>query len=212
VAKYLTDDEIARYTGIKKRFAKKDSLSTKQAMELIEKKVMEWLGQSLYEEYFNITVTYLTVIHVNSKDSLKLIAAKDSIYSELRKTEEISPAHYIDACCSYMHNDAYQNLLIPKSKSAEEFKKYEKVFDIFGDEFNYKLLMPGTIVTSNAEETHVDTLSWKLTAYKYFFHNYQLTAKSRTINFWTLWVTLGFLVLLIGGVILKNKSAKIHTT
>lgn len=207
VSNYVTDDEIGIYTGEKPhRYAIKDSIEIKKELDVIEKKLMNWLGRSLFEEFFTITVSNLSVAHINHADSLKLIAGKDSIFSLLKISEEINPEHYIDACCAYMKTEAYRNFLEPSSKTFEAFNKIEKNLDIFSDEYNFSLLMPGKVVYSNAEVTKLDTLSWKLTAYKYFFHDYQICARSRVTNIWTYWVTGVFIFFVILGFLVYRKK------
>jgi hypothetical protein len=199
VSKYLSDEEIAIYTGVKSSgYAKKDSIEQEKEMKMIENKVMDWLAHSIYEEFFAITISNLHIININRSDSIKLIASKNNIYNLLNNTEDISPAHYIDICCSYLKNDNYRKLLIPNSKSADDFKIYDKILDIFSDNFHFSLLLPGKIVFTNADKINCDTMLWKLTAYKYFFHDYSVVARSRVTNFLMWWLTGGMIVCIIG--------------
>lgn len=207
VSKYLTDQEIAIYTGEKQQlYAKKDSAQQEKEMKLIENKVMDWLGHSIYEEFFSITLSNLHAVNINKTDSIKLLAAKDTIYGLLKNSEDMSPGHFVDACCNYLKTDVFRKLLIPNSKPSDDFRKYDKVLDIFSDDFHFSLLMPGIVIYTNADVISSDTMLWKLTAYKFFFHEYRIVVRSRVTNYWTWWFTGGLIVLLTGLIILWRKK------
>lgn len=196
VSKYLTDEEIAIYTGTKnQRFAKKDSVLIEAQKKQIESKVMDWLAHSIYEEFFTIALSNLHSVNISSSDSIKFVTSKDSIYSLLNKSEDLNPQHFTEACTSYLKNDAFMKLLDPENKASEDFKKFDKVLDIFNDDFNFSLLMPGKIYYTNANKVNSDTMQWKLTAYKYFFNDYTITAGTRVKNYWA-WCVTGIIVVL----------------
>jgi hypothetical protein len=88
-------------------------------------------------------------------------------------------------------------------------KRYKLIVDNFYEEAVFKIVMPGTLTGNNAQKMKHDTLCWSVTAYKFYFDNYELKARSRIANIWTFWVT-GIIIILISGIVYINRKPDIR--
>lgn len=61
--------------------------------------------------------------------------------------------------------------------------------DLYEITFQYELLLPGKILSSNTRQTTAGKLSWQLDAYRFLPQDYVMTAQSRAINVWAFALT-----------------------
>jgi len=195
------DDEFA--TGVKNK--KSDSLNT-----AIDNKAEKWLKACYKKELVdNLTKAFEILKDPDLKPSL--------IQENIDTILSLCPGDYttkrlIAAMAGYFRNENVHKLLDDKYSFINTTeKKYNAIADNFHEAAIFKIILPGNLVSNNAEKIKHDTLCWSVTAYKFFFNNYELKATSRIINHWTLWVTAILLVILIGIIYFKlKKDTTVH--
>jgi len=91
-------------------------------------------------------------------------------------------------------------------------KKYEDnaynltFLNMFGEAFNYKLVMPGTVIQPIDAVQHGDTLIWKLNAYRMVYKDYAIVAHSRKANVWAFLISVVVIVGAAASFLLKLRK------
>jgi hypothetical protein len=76
--------------------------------------------------------------------------------------------------------------------------------DLLSRDIEYKLIMPGKLISANAPLISQDTLTWKIMAANLIPDNYELTATSRTANIWAFVIVFLFVAVSVYCLIKAN--------
>ncbi|NOZ08615.1 MAG: hypothetical protein GXO91_07030 [FCB group bacterium] len=93
--------------------------------------------------------------------------------------------------------------------------------DLADDEFEFRVILPGEILDTNADTTRGDTMIWKVSLQNYMDEDYILTAKSRVLYPWRYRILIALLVVTVLLIFVKgvksgtvrrsdNSNAKIY--
>jgi hypothetical protein len=116
-----------------------------------------------------------------------------SIYAEEVKKDK-NPDIYPKNVCKLLDNSLKTNYFFKLYKeNEEEFKQMseqkEDFYDLFFQNFQYDLIMPGKVIFANTPFDVSDTLSWEIDAFRFLTDDYMLEAQSRSINIWAFVLT-----------------------
>lgn len=120
----------------------------------------------------------------------RMSQARDSIFESAREKYDIGSTDAIYLLNQYFHTDYFSTLNRTKIDSLYTGK--ERIAEILDPQFNYELIMPGKVISSNAPYYEKNTLVWKVNAWRFLTSDYTITAKSRKVNLWTVILTLLF--------------------
>ncbi len=189
------DDELVTRVNNKRT----DSINS-----VIDNKAENWLKSSFKRE---LVLNLKKALEILNDPLLKPSMIEDNIDTILNLCPgDYSTKKLIAAMAGYFQDEKVYLLLGNRFSflNATE-KKYESILDNFHEEAVFKTILPGTIIENNATKINDDTLCWSVTAYKFFFNNYELKATSRVINRCAYWVTGVIILLIIGFVVLKRQ-------
>ncbi|NJK95917.1 MAG: hypothetical protein HC905_14280 [Bacteroidales bacterium] len=132
----------------------------------------------------------------------RLTAAKDSVFvkykDKIKFLEDFDIAQSLD---EYFRTKAFTQ---HKDTERNAFKKFDDYLDTweymkyFESDIEYKLLMPGKLLSYGNAMNHGDTLTWNLTAYRMVYSDFEITATSRKTNTWA-FIVAGIIILLAIG-------------
>jgi hypothetical protein len=199
---YLTPEEIEIWKKrddalIKNVYDKKnDSLNS-----AINDKAENWLKDCFKKE---LVINLKKALEILNDPSLKPSIIESNIDTILRLSPgDFSTKKLIAAMAGYFRNEKVYQLLDKKYSFINSSETtYRSVVDNFYEEAVFEIIMPGRIIKNNAEKINHDTLCWSVTAYRFFFSDYELKATTRVVNNWSLWVT-GILIVLLTGILIK---------
>jgi hypothetical protein len=210
--KYMTKEEAEFwFTGNPDLTKGMNGVEIREYAGELEDKYNLWFAHNYWNaEYKNLLATYDQLkIKTISKQRLEL--ARDSAfkkYSSLNKIGEMDLK--MDSCLDdYFKTKIFSSL---RKTGNSPFEKFEKDMDslsfinYFTKSFDYKLLMPGKVTNSSNSIIHGDTLTWKLTAYRMVYSDYEINAQSRKTNLWAFLVSGLIVVLAIGSFFYKSSG------
>jgi hypothetical protein len=206
--KYMNNDEVSFwFNGNKDLLKGMNGVEMKEIVTDIESKFNNWIGNNLFDISYDLLLdNYNNLEGVNiSRD--RLISAKDSILVKYIKDFDLinNDPSFEDLLDKYFKTKFFSILF--KQKENPVIKLYDNVFnkpfehmqEYFGEEIDYRLLMPGKILQANNGVLHDDTLVWKITAYRMVPGDFEISAQSRNVNIWA-FVLSGFILLVAVGI------------
>jgi len=191
---YLNKDEQKFYLqGDLSIYRGKNFWELKEFVNEMDDQFMSWYSRTLYEECFDIILQY-----ADADFRLQLPAIKDSLYSEVRlklKYENFEFPSINEICMlldKFFDTDIFSKLNNEKGVEMDKILevKTNETDELQQFEIQYELTLPGTIMTTNAEQQNDGTLVWKINMLKFLADDYTLAAESRTANVWAFVVTL----------------------
>jgi hypothetical protein len=183
-------------------YAGMNGIELKDEMDDIEKRFWEWYTRNHYENYFEAIFDFEKKSENNQYLS-KMQTVKDTLFQSLVPLNSIETADIylgLDSCFT----TNYFSALYKKNKQSidsliEEKEDYinNLIENLFGKEIDYELIIPGTLLYTNAPINRQDTLIWKVNALRFTADDYELIAESRSIHIWAFVVTFLLLILSI---------------
>ena len=210
IVNYMSKDE-ARFwfTGQPDLLKGMNGIEIRQFVGELEDKYNRWLTQNSWNAEYNVLLKHYEEIGNCPVSKEKLVSLKETIYEkEARNLDDIKMEKVLDA---YFKTNAFSTFW--KAKNSP-MKRYE---DELGNQdfanystqsFNYKLMMPGKVLSCENAVIKGDTLVWKLTSDRLVYDAYSLKAQSRRANAWAFILTGLVIVLAIGSLIYKPKQKK----
>ena len=187
-----------------------DSLEMKRISDFCQKRLDQWMGASMVQEYLDILnshfsedtavrmITRMTVsfretmtwkFDVMSMDSISvglLAVTADSLISSTR----------LQALCK-AHPDVFGVFDL-------KFREIEKVVTL--DSYRQNLSLPGTVYSTNAEDAGASGMTWTLDSDSFFMKDFEMKASSRVSNRWIIALTAILAVFLTFTVIFARKK------
>ena len=200
---FLTKNEIMLYTSDNPKFSPElNGIEIRDLLNTIEERKEAWLNVSFFWEYYRITQKNFPSTKGIPVDTI-LEAFKDSIFKNDFKRE---PRYFMCCMDNYFKTGEF-SALSDSSSAMMELKIFKENFEKpFSEFLNYNLIMPGKLVETNAKQTHGDTLSWKVDAYRFFFNDYEIRAESRVANIWAFIVSGLFILGVALSFFIKRKG------
>jgi hypothetical protein len=200
---YMSKDEqkmwfqgdFSAYTGM-------NGWELKNEMDGIENQFLIWYSRNVYEIYLE-TLSTLGKLSGNSPYISMLPEVKDSVFRMIVKNNnwgmygDIMYGDINRSLDEYFQTTYFSDLY----KNAEIGEQIDSIWedrlsnDLFTADIEYKLVIPGKLISANTSLISGDTLTWKITAVRLIPSDYEITATFRTANVWAFVITILFAAL-----------------
>ena len=167
----------------------------KELLDDMESRFMEWFIRTMYEE------NYKVITHFAEADyRIELPAVKDSVYFNNRAKMDGIPPEMRDVCKmldNYLHTDYYSKLYVTKRDEMDQCVLDEQKVvteELMEYHIQYKLILPGRIITSNTDLQKDGALEWNVNLLRFLTDDFMLTAESRIVHVWAFVVALGLIL------------------
>jgi len=213
ISNYLTEKEVETWFGESTELYK--GLNGQEISHLLvglEKKADEWMERNYYEELFGVFYAHFKEFRDLPINERRFLMAKDSILSYLKDTlgkgqekDKLFGDDLYKGFDLYFHTHAFSRNHTNEFDSMlmEEIPDW---INPFMTQMEYKLIMPGKVISTNAPLKEGDTLVWNVDAYRFFINDYSLRSSSRKANYWAYLLTGLLIMLIAGGIILKKRA------
>jgi hypothetical protein len=197
INKYLTEEEVKMwFQGHNFCFEGMNGIEISEHLSQIEKKINQWIDRNVYEEHIHAIVNNIELLDAPGIDAKKLLAEKDSIYKSCKKKEKDIDFD-IKVLDNYFNTNAFTDMFEKHKRLEHEIDSALSFFDFYGNQLEYRLVMPGKIINTNSATKNSDTLSWKVDAYRFSMHDYEMYANSRTPNIWAFIVSAIIIIMVV---------------
>ena len=184
---YLTSEEQTLwFQGNDPAFQGKNGTELCDLLSKIEPKAYLWLNHNLFAESY-AAIDRLLPDHPFKN---RFEAARDSIFRLNQDKYDALDAKLPEMLDNYFKTDYFSRhgQRIDSLDDPELNHKLDSL-DLYEITFQYELLLPGKILSSNTRQTTAGKLSWQLDAYRFLPQDYVMTAQSRAINVWAFALT-----------------------
>jgi len=202
---YMTEEERKLwFQGDMSNYKGLTGWNLKNELDVIEKKFNLFIARNLYEKIWETIsyieqktsdTTYLSQMNL-VKDTLFLLYAEEI---EENKNADIKPEYMCSLLDNYLKTNYFIELYEANEAEIEQMYKQKMDFlDLFFNNFQYDLIMPGKVTYANTSFDASDTLRWEVEATLFLADDYALEAQSRSVNIWAFVLTflLGILAVL----------------
>jgi hypothetical protein len=180
IDKYLNKDEqklwfrgdFSTWTGM-------TGLEVKNDMDEMENKFMEWYSQNVREIYFDVIGDFEKQSG-NSRYLTQLPAVKDSVFQI--QSDDINDV--LTLLDKHLKTNHFSDMYKTNKQQIDKMCEERLSEDLFSRAIEYKLIIPGKLISANTPLISRDTLTWKIMAIHLIPDNYELTATSRVTNTW----------------------------
>jgi hypothetical protein len=210
IDEYMNEDEqklwfrgdVSAYSGM-------TGLELKNIMDNMEDRFLEWYNRNVYEAYFNV-IRDFEKLSADSPYVALLSAAKDvvlRILVEKNVLDEIDITYINHALDTYFNTTHFSDSYKKNAQKINEMCDEYMSDNLFNKRIEYKLIVQGKLVNSNAPLVNGDTLTWNVMAINLIPGDYELTATSRSVNIWAFAVVF-FLIVLSVYCLMKLKTKR----
>jgi hypothetical protein len=188
-------DFIHRMPAEGEKISKADSIY----LDRLSEKIGDYFTAALFEEHFAITIEAArkNTIDQNWLDSLQ--SHKGEMFSILTKDDDkfTDDAFMMQLIQSIIDGFPIEQIRADYLNSYAALKPRVEFMTTVAAEmhFEHRIVMPGEIVSTNADSTNRATATWKPMVLKFMLQDYSMEAESRTMNYWTVAVTAAFVLL-----------------
>lgn len=199
VSRYLSAEEAGYWlTGKPDILKGMNGVEAVDVLNNIEKRAGKWLIHNLFEMQYSELLKHLELI-ANHPAKATMDTQKDSVFALYfsEYTSEQAKYDLMPILDKAFKTQAFGNFAKAGNDSLvaqiNEPETYKHLSDYFSVIIDYKLVMPGDIITSDGILSQ-DTLSWRIDAYRLLNGDYTMEASSKKTNLWAFFV-VAFLVL-----------------
>lgn len=222
VTKYLKDDELRILLADEKEIcyfpqqdrillvkdtlnlpllSGKDSLRFKELREIIENKFESWQRINIYNDFYVLVTASLEKLGIEADTS----ATRDPFFHWLDSLKTVETGienseAFINAAADYFKIET-DKLKAADPKGFDSFNKKFRVATYSLETYKDRVLMPGMIVNSNADEVDINTAIWTFKTENFYATDYEMTVESRIVNRWFV-VGAGLLLVILLGLVL----------
>ena len=206
IGKYMTKDEAMYwFTGQPNVLQGMNGVEAREYVGKIEDGFNLWFAQNMWNAEFKVLVENYDKLKNPPVSTLRLIQLRDSIFNKSSK-------NFMDIKMEQALNEYFKTKVFSVLWKVENnpMKKFEEAYlehtiGYFETEFNYKLILPGKVTQPGNAIINGDTLTWKLTAYRFIPADYVIQAQSRKVNVWAFLLTGLIILIAVGSFIRKPK-------
>ncbi|WEK37847.1 MAG: hypothetical protein P0Y53_10065 [Candidatus Pseudobacter hemicellulosilyticus] len=208
--KYLSAEEAGYWlTGKPDITRGRNGIEVKELLSSIEDRADKWFLRNLFEIQYGELLHHLELI-ANHPGKAAMAMEKDSVfavyYADYTKSKiDIDLMTVLD---KYFKTTAFGNFTKAGNDSLvqqiNEPESLKGLFDYFDASIDYKLVMPGAVITSDGLLSH-DTLSWKIDAYRLLYGDYTIEASSKKTNGWAFLTAAIILILAVSLFFVKRR-------
>lgn len=191
---FMTKEEIEIwFRGNDARFKGMNGVEIKEYLDDIDEKFEKWQQRNTYEMCFEIIWNNFFLFEIYGIDKKRFSAAKDTIYAIHEKQNmDALDEKLLD---NYFNTTAFSEILNQNNQISLQADSALQFINIYGNSLNYKLLLPGKILESNATFNYGDTLAWKVDAFRFTQGDFVIKAQSRKLNILFIIASLSVIVL-----------------
>ncbi len=177
-----------------------------EKLDNIKDKFENWASANAWELQYAAVLRNLDQFPRNP-GSEKMLQEKNSIYKSVsnENKEDYKVKNIGEVLNRWFNTNAFNPLLNEQSEISKEVNnpaEMEKLNDYTSTFFQYRLVMPGHLLTTNGR-MQKDTVTWNLDATKMLNGNYTLIATSKKMNSWA--VIVSGIVVIMALVLLFRK-------
>jgi hypothetical protein len=162
-----------------------NGIEISEYVKRLEEQMAKWWRRNLWYGEYKALIDHYDSLKTQpvSKECLELL--RDTIFD---RSAAYSDGYDIDMekCLNdYFNTQSFSILWDSKNSLMEKFEEdfsNQNNLKYLEDEFTYALVMPGEIVQTNSPVVHDGKLIWRLTAYRMFYDDCCIEARSRKIN------------------------------
>jgi hypothetical protein len=195
IDRYMSKDEQRLwFQGDFSAFGGMNGWELKDELDTMEKQFLRWYSQNVYEVYFEVIGDF-EKLSGNSPYASCLPAAKDSLFHIIAKNDISSELDIADFCREldkYFKTNRFSDFYRENKQEIDAKCGKRLLSDLFSNEIEYQLTVPGKLIHANTSLIRQDTLTWKITAMRLIPGDYTLTATSRTVHPWAFVVVFFF--------------------
>jgi hypothetical protein len=191
-------------------YSHSDSLEMKRISDYCQKRLDQWMGASMVQEYLDILNS-----HFGGDSAARMITRKAAIFRETMTWKfDIMSMDSISVGLLAVTADS----LISSSRLQALCKAHPEVFGVFDlkfreiekvvtmDSYRQYLSLPGTVYATNAEDAGASRITWIFDSDSFFMTDYEMRASSRMPNRWIMVITaLIALILVLMLIFMKRK-------
>jgi hypothetical protein len=190
--KYLTEEDIRWYSGLKLPVTSADSTRKKEA----EDKALSFLVESATAEVESIFRDGIKRLNNPLLNPVDVSIYHDSLYKKIEAWDDKSEIDFIEYCCKWSGNEAFSRLNDLEPPLFEDFLKkmatLDTVFELEG--YTEEVEMPGLITGTNSAMLSGNKVRWDFQAMSVLVRDFEIYAESRVINYWA-FILAGMLLL-----------------
>ena len=195
---YMTkDEEQFWFTGKPDLLRGMNGIEIEEYVSNLDEKYNKWLFKNYWNAMYDVLTENFDELNMSVVKN-DFILVRDSLFE--RSFSKIKNGELLMSQCLDNHFKTNKVTLFWKdenglTKDADDFLLGQDFVKPLENSFTYKLIIPGEIIEAENAVFQNKILSWRLTAYRMFFDDYTIEAKSRIINYWA-FITTGIIVLI----------------
>jgi hypothetical protein len=185
----LTEEEFNDYQ------AKGDSSIYKEKFE-------QWTMRAIFEEFYQVLIAGADRLKNPQLTRTLIEAKKEELFSSLMKAIDQKDSQLKDllkVCEGILKTSAVWQLEPDLNKCQKSIqKKLEFWSAVDEDSYTNKVIMPGLLMDTNAAKMEGNQVIWEIEHGQFFNSDLEMKAVSRITNQWTIYVTIGLCVIILG--------------
>jgi len=173
VSQFMSGDEIHRYLAGEKS----DSL---------KKKREEWEARSMFEEYYQGLITFARKLNHPGLPVSLIESKKENLYDELMSS---SPGDVVNETATALGTPVVRKFSKELNGLVDEIMEKSKNAAKADGDYVSTIVMPGTIVETNAAEVTDNSAVWRYSDDLFSMADFVMRVESRSANVWAMAVT-----------------------
>ena len=93
-----------------------------------------------------------------------------------------------------------------RKKSSEMERRLNFISEAYSAKFTHSILLPWTVVSSNADSVKNNRLFWQPPVIKFLLKDYTMTARARKMNVWAVALSAAVVLITVGLFFFRNRS------
>jgi len=183
ISNYLTQKELNSYIAGEKE----DSINTK---------INKWEERNYLEDFFNAFLQAAVKLNDPSLTENIINDKKEGLFKKLTDSKSSTDSLVIELSSFYNTNAVYKLKDVIDKEIKSITSKAERMADANGTYLN-SVLMPGLIITTNADKIEGNKVSWEFESKKFTFRDFEMKAESRVINVWAVSLSVVIVILIL---------------
>ena len=202
--KYMTKDEaLYWFTGQPNVLQGMNGVEAREYVGKLEDAYNRWFAQNMWNAEYKVLVANYDKLKNPPVSAFDLTQLRDSIFDKSAKNS--MDIKMEQAMNEFFKTKIFSELWMGENNPMKKFEEtyLEHTIGYIESSFNYKLILPGKVIQSGNAVISGDTLTWKLTAYRFIPADYVIQAQSRKANVWAFLLTGLIILIAVGSFIRK---------
>lgn len=202
---YFTTEDYAfidRLPAEGSRITKSDSLY----LARLNEKIFDFYGaRTIFEAMFSDVLSVMREHNIPTHWSDTLIQKKDVLFQKFFKEGNLDDADLLTIV---------EGMGVPLTSSAQEAirkktveieKRVNFISSAYSGKYVHSIVLPWTVVSSNADSVNGNTLYWHPPAIKFLLRDYTMTAHARKMNGWQTGISAALILSTVGLFIFRRR-------